>query len=330
MGGTVAQGRSGSIRAEDLTSGLARALLLEEEGIEGPWGEETPVVELSALPRADPSRRFASLIVMSGGRAGEVHRLEGDAIVLGRGEEADLVLDEHGVSRLHCEIRREGERLVLYDLASKNGLFVNGLGVQEHVLEDGDRITLGSSLLLKFTLQDELDERFQERLFASLTTDALTGAYNRRFFMHLLRGECAYARRHGQALALLFLDLDHFKEINDHHGHPAGDFVLVEVVSLLRRALRVEDAIARYGGEELAVVLRGAPSEQAALVAERLRAAVAGHAFVFDGARIQVTASVGVAGLVLDVRDTPDALLQAADTALYRAKEAGRDRVVVG
>lgn len=315
-----------AIHASDLASGLSRVLLLEEEGHEGsPWGEETPIVDLSSLPLADPSRRFASLIVMSGGRFGEVHRLVGDAIVLGRGDEAELHFDEHGVSRRHCEIRREGERFVLRDLESRNGLFVNGLGVEEHALEDGDRITLGSSLLLKFTLQDELDERFQERLFASLTTDALTGAYNRRFFLHLLEGECAYARRHGQALALLFFDLDHFKDVNDTYGHPAGDRVLVEVVALLREALRVEDVIARYGGEELAVILKGAAAEDALFVADRLRRAVGAHPFVHDEERIRLTTSVGVASLIRGRRDTPEALLGAADEALYRAKAAGRD-----
>ncbi len=303
-------------------------LIQSDEGPGPRWGDETPIVDLMSLPVIDPTKRQASLLVMSGPRVGEVHRLTRRRTVLGRGGDADLILEEHGVSRRHCEIEVRAEHVVLRDLESKNGLFVNGLGVDEHVLEDGDRITIGSNLLLKFTLQDELDERFQETLLESLTTDPTTGAYNRRFFVQRLRAECAYARRHGQPLALLFLDLDRFKAVNDGYGHPAGDYVLREVVTILKDALRMEDIVARYGGEELTVILRGSAGEQALFVADRLRRNVEQHAFVHDGQRIPVTTSIGVATLLLDTRDTPQELLQAADEALYRAKADGRNRVV--
>lgn len=316
-------------RVDDFARGFAMAMVLGGDERSSPvWVDETPVVDLLSLQSSDPTKRHASLLVMTGARVGEVHRLTRAVTVLGRATEADLALDDHGISRRHCEIRLEGQNLVLRDLESKNGLFVNGLGVDEHVLEDGDRITIGSALILKFMLQDDVDERFQERLLESLTMDPTTGAFNRRFFVHRLRVECAYARRHQQPLALLFFDLDEFKRINNTYGHPAGDFVLTEVVKVLQEGLRMEDIVSRYGGEELTVILRGTAGERAVFVAERLRRSIEEHAFLHDERRISVTASVGVATLLLDTRDTPQELIQAADQALYKAKSAGRNRVV--
>lgn len=316
-------------RVDDFARGFAMAMVLGVDERSSPvWVDETPVVDLLSLQSSDPTKRHASLLVMTGARVGEVHRLTRAVTVLGRATEADLTLDDHGISRRHCEIRLEGQNLVLRDLESKNGLFVNGLGVDEHVLEDGDRITIGSALILKFMLQDDVDERFQEKLLESLTMDPTTGAYNRRFFVHRLRVECAYARRHQQPLALLFFDLDEFKRINDTYGHPAGDFVLAEVVKVLKDGLRMEDIVSRYGGEELTVILRGTAGERAVFVAERLRRSIEEHAFVHEERRIPVTTSVGVATLLLDTRDTPQELIQAADEALYKAKSGGRNQVV--
>lgn len=157
-----------------------------------------------------------------------------------------------------------------------------------------------------------------ERLAAS---DPLTGLPNRRMFDATLDRELARCRRNGQPLALAVADVDHFKAVNDQHGHQAGDEVLRELAGALRRAIRQEDIVARYGGEEFVVLLPDADVGAALLVAERLRAAAG------EVRRLPTTISIGVA--VLDPGSGGAGLVARADTALYRAKAAGRDRVVL-
>ena len=130
-------------------------------------------------------------------------------------------------------------------------------------------------------------------------------------------------------LALVLFDIDHFKKVNDTHGHPAGDHVLFEISTLLSSALRAEDVFARYGGEEFAVICRGSDESQAQVVGERMRKAVEGHRFVYEGTLIPVTISVGIAVLPnAAVKDAND-IVGFADQALYKSKNGGRNRVTV-
>ncbi|MFZ9886403.1 MAG: GGDEF domain-containing protein [Myxococcota bacterium] len=319
-------------RVADFAAGYAFAQAVGRASERPPsanWADETPVISVLSLPKTDGGGRRASLLMMAGPRVGESYTLASNAAVIGRAADVEVSLDDHGLSRRHCEVIPHEGGFLLRDLGSKNGVLVNGTPVTERLLQEGDRIALGSNVLLKFVLQDEVEEQFQERLLESLTTDSTTGAYNRRFFVHRLRAECSYARRHAQDLALLFVDLDHFKGVNDTFGHPAGDHVLREVVKILKDGVRVEDVVSRYGGEELTVMLRGTPAEGAQLVAERLRVAIEQHRFEHHGVRVPVTVSIGVATLVTNLCDTPQDLVQAADEALYRAKHAGRNRTIV-
>ncbi|PPK66398.1 diguanylate cyclase [Actinokineospora auranticolor] len=161
-------------------------------------------------------------------------------------------------------------------------------------------------------------------------TDALTGLHTRRFFEAQLPLEIARARRAGTTVAVLIADVDHFKTINDRHGHPAGDQVLVEIASRLRDAVRAGEVLARFGGEEFAVILPGATAATLPLIADRLRERVAGQPIELPGGRwASVTVSVGTSVFPTH-DDNPDDLVSIADRALYAAKEAGRDRVVVG
>lgn len=152
------------------------------------------------------------------------------------------------------------------------------------------------------------------------TSDALTGLANRRLFDETLDREVARARRTGQPLALAVVDIDHFKRVNDEHGHQVGDEVLREVAAALREATRTEDLVARYGGEEFVVIATNATVDDAVVLAERLRGATRAVSTV------PVTISVGVAGLPAEGDGA--AMVADADAALYRAKAAGRDRVV--
>jgi diguanylate cyclase (GGDEF)-like protein len=159
-------------------------------------------------------------------------------------------------------------------------------------------------------------------------TDPLTGLYNRRYLWEFLRREWVRAKRKDESLAVVMIDLDHFKRVNDAHGHQAGDFVLVAVAGLLRNQIRSSDIVCRYGGEEFALVLPEASVENVRLRAEHIRAAIKGLDLRHENAPLgRITASLGVA-LFPRHADNPDSLIRAADEALYKAKSLGRDRTV--
>lgn len=159
-------------------------------------------------------------------------------------------------------------------------------------------------------------------------TDSLTGLFNRRYLETRLREESGRARRHGAAFALLMIDIDNFKPYNDREGHPAGDALLTAIARVIKTAARDTDLVSRYGGDEFAVVSPETSVPEARQLAERIRAAVAANAFDLPGLPRAggLTLSIGVAGFPAD-GDDPDALVRAADSALYRAKAAGKNRV---
>jgi diguanylate cyclase (GGDEF)-like protein len=168
--------------------------------------------------------------------------------------------------------------------------------------------------------------RLKERHKRLAARDGLTQLYNRRAFDERLAKARAREERQGGRFAVLLLDIDHFKQLNDTFGHPAGDAALKHTARVLEDHLRQGDEAARYGGEEFAVILPGADAAGAAPLAERVRAAIERSQVVFEGARLAVTVSVGVAAWPDDGRETVD-LLAAADRALYAAKQDGRNRV---
>ncbi|HEV7769942.1 MAG TPA: diguanylate cyclase [Solirubrobacterales bacterium] len=170
-------------------------------------------------------------------------------------------------------------------------------------------------------------ERMQE-LEREAGQDALTGLKNRRRFEEDLETAVARSRREGTTGALLMLDLDHFKQVNDSLGHPAGDKLIKEVAAVLRRRARESDVLARLGGDEFAVVLPHCSLSEAQVVGEAIAAAVREHRPDVTGAR-PVTASIGIAMFGEDSRVSPELVASEADTAMYAAKDAGRDRVQV-
>jgi diguanylate cyclase (GGDEF)-like protein len=167
----------------------------------------------------------------------------------------------------------------------------------------------------------------RERQAELAVRDGLTALYNRRAFNELLAQAIAREDRQSGRFALMILDLDHFKKLNDTYGHPAGDAALKSAADVLRRHLRRGDQAARYGGEEFVAILPGTDEEGALHLAERVREAVQKHRLVFEGAKIHMTASFGLSLWPQDGRE-PDTLLAAADRALYAAKQEGRNRVV--
>jgi two-component system cell cycle response regulator len=167
-------------------------------------------------------------------------------------------------------------------------------------------------------------------------TDALTGVYNRRYMDRRLVEEIARARRQSYRISCMYIDIDYFKRVNDTHGHLAGDDVLREVASRIKAELRISDALGRFGGEEFVVLLIDADLASATMVAERIRASIAGAPFILAGGEpLAVSASIGVATLDDFEREHPieevaTQLVATADHALYMAKEGGRNRVVAG
>jgi len=274
-------------------------------------------------------RNRAYLVVLAGVSAGEMLKITADKTVIGRGAHVTFRLTDDGVSREHCQLVREGDRIVLCDLGSTNGTYCNGARVDRRELVDGDKIMVGSTTILKFTYQDYLDEVFQRQMYESALRDGLTKVFNRRYFTDHLEKEFAYALRHETPLALIFIDIDLFKSINDTYGHAAGDYTLSELSAMLTTMLRTEDVLARFGGEEFTILCRGTDLAGVKVVAERLRAAIERRAFDFNGTRIPVTISVGVTAIPDSTITDAAAFLADADKAMYEAKRSGRNRVCV-
>jgi diguanylate cyclase (GGDEF)-like protein len=228
-----------------------------------------------------------------------------------------LVLDEgagRAESLLTVPLRARNRTLGALVLTGRRGVFDSASQRVLAILANQAAATL--SLIRDKEKQAELAVR-----------DGLTGLYNRRAFNELLAQAVAREDRQGGRFALLLLDLDHFKKLNDTYGHPAGDAALRSAAEVLRRHLRKGDQAARYGGEEFVAILPGTDEGGALHLAERVREAVQGHRIVFEGARIELTASCGFAVWPSDGKE-PEALVVAADRALYAAKQGGRNRVV--
>jgi len=276
-------------------------------------------------------KQNAYLIVISAKSAasiGRMFKLEQQEIVLGRSVEATFQVEDDGISRKHAKlVLGPTGQYQLVDLGSTNGTYLNGTRVEIAELTDGDKIQLGSNTVLKFSLQDQLEEQYQRSIYESATRDGLTRIFNKKYFMDTLRKEFAYCLRHRVPLSMVMFDVDHFKKINDTYGHQAGDYVLSRIAQRVGDTVRVEDLFARYGGEEFALMLRESAEDQALICAERCRRAVDQTEFVFGGSSIKVTISLGIATLSDSDFAQPEELIASADKYLYRAKKAGRNRV---
>jgi diguanylate cyclase (GGDEF)-like protein len=268
--------------------------------------------------RSPQSRSF--LLVLSGAQLGEMFELEpGHSSVLGRKQGVEVMIRDGGVSRRHATITVEGDGARLKDLESQNGTFVDG-------------IHIGVSTVLKFVQADEVEAEFQRKLSRGALHEPLTGLYNRLHFMERLTSELAAAQRHKRALSLLLIDVDHFKGVNDEHGHLAGDEALKMVARVLQSTVRKEDVVARYGGEEFVVLARETAMTGGRALAERVRKAVERSRYTWQGHDLNLTVSIGVTvsiGLTQFEPGRSDReILEAADKALYRAKQKGRNCVV--
>ena len=294
--------------------------------------ERTEQLDLSELLRQAQEKSpptGAILTCLDGPKRGRVFWLRRGLNLIGRAGSASVQLNAPGISRRHAKIVEHDGSYTLTDLGSTNGTVCSGQVVTGPIeLQHGNQIVLGANTVLRFSVIDALDIQVTEKLFDEATRDPLTAAHNRRYFDDRMDSEWPWARRHERPCALLMLDLDHFKALNDRYGHAAGDAVLCEFTHRLRAALRKEDLLARVGGEEFAILCRDTPSSQARSLAERLRQAVGDRDFEWKDKRLSVTVCIGVAtSLEASVASAND-LVAIADRRMYQAKRAGRNRVV--
>jgi diguanylate cyclase (GGDEF)-like protein len=287
--------------------------------------EHTIITHINGL--SGQPERSAYLIFLSGPMMGKAQALEKGLIVLGRANDLPMTIADSGISRRHCEIDYTGNHTMIRDLGSTNGTFVNGVRITQQELKDGDKIQLSSSTILKYAYQDAAENVFHNEIYKMAVVDALTGAYNKKFFEDRMKEEFSFCQRHQVPLSIVLFDLDHFKKINDTYGHPAGDFVLARIGQVAKAQIRLEDVLARYGGEEFVIILKGSPVPGAVSVAQRLRESVEKEIFEFEGRRIPVTVSVGVVTLAKQEYPDWEQMFRTADTLLYRSKNAGRNRV---
>jgi diguanylate cyclase (GGDEF)-like protein len=264
--------------------------------------------------------------VLVGFDAGRVFPLTEGETWVGRGADCNLVLPDPDVSRRHAVFLKRGASIMIRDNRSKNGTFVHGERITERGLSSNDEIQLGATITLLFSRVSETEEKLSQQLYQSSMRDALTGMYNRRYFSRRLREELLYAERHAALLSVIVFDLDHFKALNDAFGHPFGDLVLQQCASRAHANLRTEDVLARIGGEEFGIILRGS-STDARACAERVRGTISAQPIVLGASSARPTVSGGIATNVECARPaTVDELLKLADQRLYRAKRDGRDR----
>jgi diguanylate cyclase (GGDEF)-like protein len=265
-------------------------------------------------------------VVIYGPELGKRIHLGSAPFEIGRSSKNDLFLDHESISRHHVRITFDGRDHFVSDLNSTNGTFVNDEPVREQRLRDGDQVRIGRSIL-KFMTGENVEVHYHEEIYRLMTVDALTQAFNRRFFNEALEREFNRSRRYGRELSLIAFDIDHFKRVNDTYGHLTGDNLLRHIAAAVKLRLRREDVFARTGGEEFGVLLPEIGLDGALTTAEKVRRIVEETPLKHEQQLITCAVSVGVATLGAD-EASGEELYKRADERLYEAKQGGRNRVV--
>lgn len=292
--------------------------------------EQTTFTIPGAQQTIEQSDWTACLVVVRGVGTGNKILLNRPQISIGRADDADVRLAKAGVSRQHALITPLGDdRFQIQDLQSTNGTYVNAERIQTVVLKDQDLIAIGESRL-KFIAANSPDQPYYEELYCQAQMDKALQVYNKHYFLTRLDDELRRHQRSGAPLSLILFDVDHFKRLNDSHGHLAGDAALVHLCELARQSLRATDVLCRYGGEEFAIILGMTEARTAFAVAEEIRERVAATPFTHSESPISMTVSLGISQhTAAEPKATPEALIVQADRALYAAKHAGRNQTLI-
>jgi diguanylate cyclase (GGDEF)-like protein len=285
----------------------------------------TQPIQIGTTERAGGAR----LVVLSDQELLEerVLPLHKDELRLGRGHSCEICFEDESVSTTHAALRHAQGHWELEDLESTNGSYIGDQRIQRARLKDGDIVRLGKTVL-KFFDGQGVESSYHRTLRNQMDRDSFTGVYNRRFGEDLLVRELAQNARQNRPLSIAMLDLDNFKLLNDTHGHPAGDLVLKTVTQALVKEAGRHDFVARYGGEEFLIICVDSGPEAVRDYAERVRLAIAGQRVEYQGCALRVTASIGLASVAPGMEKAADEVLAEADENLYRAKHAGKNRVV--
>src|SRR5580704_4836757 len=243
------------------------------------------------------TRRDACVVHIypTGPGMGTRYALSDTPMVIGRGNDCDIRINDHSVSRRHARIQPAADGYYAVDLQSTNGTFVNDLQASICKLKDGDYLRVGNCIY-RFLAGGNVESEYHEEIYRLTIIDALTDIHNKRYLLEFLDRELSRSARYARPLSLIMFDLDRIKGINDELGHLGGDFTLRELAACVKGSIRKEELFARYGGEEFIIVLPETNFEGSLTVAERIRSLVAEHRFQYEGKAYPVTVSLGVAG----------------------------------
>ncbi|MEZ6124554.1 MAG: GGDEF domain-containing protein [Planctomycetaceae bacterium] len=257
----------------------------------------------------------------------ELMRLTAESVTIGRDHGCDITISDQAMSRAHAVIEQRQGNYFLSDLGSTNGTWLNDKAVRGRVaLNGGELIRMGGSILKFMSAMDE-EANYHAVVHELMTRDSLTNAFNRSYLIPLIETEISRCRSQSAMFSLILLDIDHFKRINDRHGHLVGDEVLRIFCERIRRELRTNDMLARFGGEEFVIACSRTGLVDARHLAERVRLSISSERFQTHAGLIDVTCSMGVCSTDGSSFPSCDLLLTCADQQLYAAKKAGRNRV---
>ncbi len=287
---------------------------------------QTVLTDAGEARAGRPVSQNGSLIVIYGDELGRRVRVGTEPLVIGRSAQCEIQVDQESVSRNHCRIRFDGTGFLVRDLGSTNGTYVNDDPVVgDGRLRHGDQLKVGRTIL-KFIVGDDIEVQYHEEIYRMMTTDGLTQLHNKRYFDDTLDREVARAKRYNRTFSLVVFDIDCFKNINDRFGHLAGDAILRQIGAVLQGRLRVNDLLARTGGEEFAIMTPEVGLDGARELAGKINRLIGDTRFEFEGTKVDVTISVGVAEWQPQYEDASE-LYRAADDKMFEAKRKGRNQV---
>ena len=223
---------------------------------EDDFEDKTVIADMASFTEVKPKvEGNASLVQYSGEAVGKRYELTQSTTTIGRATTADLSIPDASVSRSHAIIRQEGETLYLEDGGSANGTFINDNRITtKTALKDQDVIGFGK-VLMKFFAQGNVDGFIQDKMYKMATIDVGTKIFNKQYLLEALEANFSASKSGSQSLSIVYFDLDHFKSVNDTHGHNAGDVVLLETAQTIKSLIRKDDIFGRFGGEEFVVIL---------------------------------------------------------------------------
>lgn len=274
-----------------------------------------------------------AIVVLIGppGYVGKQYPITANDIVIGRSVESQVYIDDKSLSRSHAKFAVNNAEISIIDLGSTNKTIVNGQVVPplaSCLLKNNDQIKTGN-VIFKFLEKGNIESMTNAAMYERAQKDALTGAHSKGALIE--KGPEAIKRAEvlSEPLSLVTFDIDHFKKINDTYGHPGGDYILKELCRVvITKLIRANDFFARYGGEEFVLLLSGSPEKTAVEVGERIRQTIESHEFVFDGKKIAVTVSIGVATRKASETEWTQ-IYERADKALYHSKQTGRNKLTL-